>query len=763
MIEYGNAPSNIVSTAAYVPTSVANPGVNSAVQLSSTVNFANLASTGTATVTDGASSMNVNLAIANPVYSTSGALAVGAYNLISTPQTVPPGSFAGLFNTAVTVSGVSVTPKVLTFTDFGVSGISKVYDGNTAMSANFAPSNTVFNPRDLVSSTANGAFADRNVGNNKAYTVGVTFSGADASNYAMSGGAIYTADGNSSIANHGPANGVITQLNSVTYIGSATGGSWSDPNSWQVTNGTAKGAIPDLANVANVIVPVARSVVYDSGVVGPVSTNVANAGNVTFNLSTADTIGMNIAGAGTVTIGGNGAITLAGVNSYSGNTIVNNGASLIVGTAGALGTSSIQGFGGSFGVSPGLVLPQLTTSGSLKIISDITTSGNQTFGDVAIAKVGITSLISNLGNIVFNGLLDGNQSKSNSLLVQTPTGTVTFNKSVGSVLPLNVLEVDSQATNINADVLTADQQNYCGVGGCYTPITPAQLSSNYCNGGDCYTKNNSTLAYNLIAANTNGDYVKNPDVGQVFIGDNGQVGFLYNTYSAYSSSVFGSTPTLFQNNPVFARTLISKDPMVNFGSYISDASANATHTMQAAAIQTPGVTNAPTVQLSGSGKTQNTSVLFSLSALTQSIAAGGSIKSAANSTLETLKSISLGSNSIGLNNVAVVTPTLNIAVPVDTGINAKGASFKVNTANVNGTKVGNFKDAKPFTSYTPNSAVSSAKNSFIMSSVAQQTKLERKYSVEASVDVGEIEMDDRPANKEKDEEERKKKQGGKTS
>ena len=283
MLEYGSAPTNIVSTASYVPTSVVNPGVNSAVQLSSTVNFANLASTGTATVTDGTSSMNVNLAIANPVYSTSGALAVGAYNLISTPQAVPAGSFAGLFNSAVAVSGVSVTPKVLTFADFGVSGISKVYDGNTAMSTNFAPSNAVFIPRDLVSSAANGAFADRNVGNNKAYTVGVTFSGADASNYAMSGGGIYTADGNSSIANHGPANGVSTQLKSVTYVGSASGGSWSDPNSWRVTNGTALGAIPDLANVANVIVPVSTSVVYDSGVVGPVSTNVANTGNVTFN------------------------------------------------------------------------------------------------------------------------------------------------------------------------------------------------------------------------------------------------------------------------------------------------------------------------------------------------------------------------------------------------------------------------------------------------------------------------------------------------
>nr|WP_255538135.1 YDG domain-containing protein [Polynucleobacter nymphae] len=773
MLEYGSAPTNIVSTAAYVPTSVINPGPNSAVQLSSTVNFANLASTGIATVTDGTSSMNVNLAIANPVYSTSGALAVGAYNLISTPQTVPNGNFTGLFNSAIAVSGVSVTPKTLSFANFNVSGISKVYDGNTSMSTGFAAGNIVFIARDLVSTTAKGSYVDRNVGTNKAYTIGVTFDGVDAPNYVMSGGGIYVADGGNQ-TDHGPANGVITLLNSVTYVGSTTGGSWSDPNSWRVSNGTALGAIPDLANVANVIVPIATSVVYDSGVVGPVRTNIANAGNVTFNLGSPDTIDMNIAGTGTVTVAGTGAITLAGVNSYSGNTIVNNGATLIAGVANALGSSAIQGLGGSFGVSPGVVLSQLTTSGSLKIISDITTNGNQTYGDVAISKVGVTSLISNLGNIVFNGLLDGNQSKSNSLLVQTPNGTVTFNKSVGSVLPLNVLEVDSQATFINADVLTADQQNYCGIGGCYTPITPAQLSENYCGGGgDCYSKNTSTLAYNLVAAKTNGDYVKSAAVGQVFIGDTGQVGFLYNTYSAYSTSVFNSAPVLFQNNPVFARTLISRDPMVNFGSYVSDASANATHTMQVAAIQTPGVAS-PTVQLNGSGKTQNTSALYSLSALTQSVGTTntltGLIKTAAKSVLETFKNISLGSGTIGLSDVTVITPTLNVAVPVITGLNAAGASITVNTANLNGRSINAITGAKAFTPYNPpantagtTATVSSSRNSFIMSSVSQQTKLERKYSVEASVDVGDIETDDRPADKEKDEEERKKKNNGKAS
>ena len=756
LVEYGSTPINGSVVAAYVPTSIVNPGPSSAVQLNASVSPNN---SNIAIVTDGSSTMNVNLAIANPVFSTSGAVAVGAYNLNSAPQSVPTGSFAGLFNSATTIGGASVTPKALSFADFNVSGISKVYDGNTSMSTSFAAGSNVFINGDLVSSLASGSYADRHVGTNKAYTVGVTFNGADASNYVMTGGGIYIADGGNQV-DHGPANGVITQLNSVTYVGSTTGGAWSDPNSWRVTNGTALGAIPDLANVANVIVPTSTSVVYDSGVVGPVQTNVANAGNVTFNLSAADTIEMNIAGAGTLTVSGAGPITLSGANTYTGNTIVNNGATLIAGATNALGTSTVQGLGGSFGVASGIILPQLTTSGSLKIISDVTTTGNQTYGDLVIAKLGITSLISNAGNILFNGLLDGNQAKTNSLLVQTPEGSVTFNKSVGSVLPLNVLEINSKATYINADILTADQQNYCGVSGCYTPITAAQLSANYCADGDCYSKNTASLAYNLVTAGSNGDYVKNLDLGQVFIGDNGEVGFLYSTYSAYSNSVFGSTPGLYQNNPVFARTLISKDPMVNFASYINDASVNATHTMQAAAIQVPGVTIAPSVQFGGSiGNTAgNRQALYSLSALTQTIGAStglnGAIRFANGMSITTQWSQDFASKSMAPAGVtfAVIdkNASINFKVPADGSFAPSSTNIRSNFVNLNGIATRSIPGASFANAVSGGLAPSTSttqRNSFIMSSVSQQTKLERKYSVEASVEVGDIEVDDEERNK----------------
>ena len=767
--QYGTTATYANPVAMYIPSSIVNPTANSVVSLTAT-----MSSPGVVTVTDGTSSMNVNLAIANAVNSSSGNLIVGAYGLDSRVQPAVSAGFASQFNSTVTVGGLTVTPKVLSFSDFGVSGVSKVYDGSTSMNnMGFAPATPVFISQDMVNPVANGAFADRHVGINKSYTVGVTFAGIDAGNYVMSGGAIYTADGATGV-NHGPANGSITQLNSVTYIGATSGGAWSDPNSWRPTNGATPGAIPDRANVANIVIPVGNTVVYDSQVLGPVTANLLNSGNVNFNALANLAISMNISGTGNITIGGANEVTLSGSNTYTGNAIISSGATLRATAYNSIGIGNIQGLGGSFGTSPGVVLPQLNASGSLRLITDITTTGNQTYGNFTVTQAR-TTLLSQSGNIYLNGLVDASVAKGNTLLVQASSGDVYIRGSIGSILPINVLEVDAVRTYIYADVLTSDQQNYCGAGGCYTALTLPQLTANYCSTNDCFSKNNNTSAFSLLATGTggSGDFAKNTNIGQVFIGDNGQVGFLYNTYNSYATSAFGATAPLFQNNPVFARTLISRDPMVNFGSYISDASANATHTMQVAAIQVPGVTSAPTVQLSGSGNTPNTSSLFSLNALTQTISSinsmSGSIRNAANSTLQTLTNISLGSNSVNLNNVNVVTPTLNVVIPANTGtFTASGASITVNNVNVNGRATATIAGAR-MTSYTPAAkaapvtAVNAGRNSFIMSSVSQQTKLDRKYSVEASVDVGEIEMDDRPADKDKDEEQGKKKKGGKTT
>ncbi|MBT8565374.1 hypothetical protein G6709_03615 [Polynucleobacter paneuropaeus] len=770
--------------------SVTNANINYGTPV---VSYMDPTSSNVITLTSGQYQISTPPTITSPQNSTAGYLSVGSYSLN------PTGNISTPYGTTATiVGGITVMPKVLSFANLGISAVSKVYDGLTTMTGLSLNVGTgVFLAQgpttDNVTVVANGAFTDKNVGTAKSYTVGVSFGGADANNYVISGGGVYIADG---ITN--PANGTITQLSSVTYIGAATGGAWSDPNSWQVTNGTTKGAIPDASmvngvatnNVANIIVPVGNTVVYDAGVsnAAPITSNLANAGNVSFGSALASNatfnVAMTISGAGSVTIAGPGTLTLSGANTYTGNTIISNGSTLSVTAANSIGAGNIQGSGGSLRVANGISLAQINATGTLRLLSDVVTSGNQAWGNLTVTQSPLTTLTSTNGNITFNGLLDGASSKANSLLVLAPNGNVTFNNSVGSVMPLNVLEVDASRININADVLTSDQQNYCGMAGCYSQLSSAQVSANYCatTGNNCYSKNTSTLAFNLLASGTGttGDYVLNTDIqvnpaptAQVYIGDNGAVGFLYNTYGTYATKAFGSTPPLFQNNAVFARTLISKDPMVTFGGAINDASAASTHTLQAAAIK---VSNASSPNIQFGGSIGNTNPLYSINALTQFIDAAnsmnGSIKFAANTTITSISNMSYGSNSFTPTGVTfqTVSPSasINFVVPAGSPFSLAGGQIKSNYVNYNGAATRTLGGITAQVSLsggivTPRAAAPvsapSTRNSFILAAVAEQTKIERKYDVDASVDVGEIETDDGPAAADDQDDKKKKKAG----
>jgi hypothetical protein len=754
---------------------------------------------------------NVSLAIGSPQYSGSNNLNVGSYNLLNStsssaisaqnpnPSTINTSAFSNI----VTIGGVSILPQVIQLSSLNISGVTKVYDGLLSMSGlAVAPATSPFLARDNVSLSAAGSFADKNVGSgNKAYTVGISLTGNlignDSNNYVISDGGLTNG-----------TNGTIVPLPSVTYVGSTTGGAWSDPNSWRATPGTvvagltlsnAVGAIPDATlqngdivnNVTNIVIPVGSTVVYDTGMstTAKITSNIANSGTVTFGSgsivdSTLD-IGMAISGAGSVTITGPGKVSLSGNNnSYTGNFVIGSGSTLIVPTPQAIGASgNIQGAGGSLQITSSGALGQINASGTLRLLSNVTTTGNQTWGNLTITQSPLTTLKSINGSIIFNGTLDGSTT-NNSLLVLTPNGSATFNNSVGSTMPLNVLEVDSTRTNINADILTSNQQNYCGPTGCYIALTTTQVNNSYCATGDCYSVD-SSLAYNLMSAGpySTANYALNTNSAQVFIGDNGQVGFLYNTYANYATKAFGGTAPLFQNNAVFARTLISRDPMVNFGGFINDASAASTHTLQAAAIKVNTAEAAPSVVFGNS--VGGSKPLFSINALTQIINASnamdGLIKFANGISLTSQSNMSFGSNIIkpdGVSFRAIDTnASINFVVPVNTGtFTLTGVSINANyvsrngvvTRSLAGATIGNsLSGGIPSTSTArapvTTAPTSSSRNGVIMASVSQQTKLERKYSVEASVDVGDIEMDDRPADKEKDEEERKKKKGGKTT
>ena len=104
----------------------------------------------------------------------------------------------------------------------------------------------------------------------------VSLSGTDANNYSVN------ATGNNSTAS-------ITRLPQVSWTGGATG-NWFDPANW------AGGAVPDLANVASVVIPAGVTVSFGTTVVSP-----AEAGAVSLDaLGTAGSLSMT---GGTLNVG----------------------------------------------------------------------------------------------------------------------------------------------------------------------------------------------------------------------------------------------------------------------------------------------------------------------------------------------------------------------------------------------------------------------------------------------------------------------------
>ncbi len=148
----------------------------------------------------------------------------------------------------------SITPRPLTLV---VTAQDKVYDGQTTAQVQLHDDRVA---GDTLLLAADARFADRHVGAGKAVSVQLApLGGGDAANYRVVGG-----DTLGSTAS-------ITQRASVTWIG-APGGDWMDASQW------ADGALPDFANVAQVLLPdgatprLASGTVQLAGLLGPGAT-----------------------------------------------------------------------------------------------------------------------------------------------------------------------------------------------------------------------------------------------------------------------------------------------------------------------------------------------------------------------------------------------------------------------------------------------------------------------------------------------------------
>jgi hypothetical protein len=290
--------------------------------------------------------------------------------------------------------------------------------------------------------------------------------------------------------------------------------------------------------VATVIIPTAKTVVYDTAnltALTPTSAITAN-GTLSFAGSTATTFANTVSGTGSISQSGTGALTLTGSNTYSGGTTLASGSTLIAGSSSALGAGALTSAGGTFRTS-GVTLPSLTVNGAVILASDITSSGNQVYnGAVTINNsANSTTLSSSAGNITFGGTLNAGASNQ-SLELSAVAGEVTFNGQVG---------IATQTYNTNTQS--------------YSPTTyssyQAQSSSNLAN-----------LTVTADKINLNADISTGYSQiynGAVLVGDNSSNG-----------------PT---------RVLLSEDPLVTFNGTVND-SVVGTHNLIVKAVTTSNET-----------------------------------------------------------------------------------------------------------------------------------------------------------------------------
>ena len=403
----------------------------------------NLSSSGSSvfTLNDGSGTFTMGFTPVNAGSSASGKTNTGQYNVTALPGANKTGNS---FENWIVVGTSIVNPLAITTPSLSGASISKVYDGSAVVSSqvtNLLSGSAQILSGDAASLSASGFYGDKNVGTSKLVTINFGLNGVDAKNYMLSTNQI---SGNY---------GEITQLASVTYVG-PVGGDWSVASNW------AGGAIPDLSNVASVIIPSGASVIYGAAVAGPVTSqvvangalNLANAGgpvslggisgsgaialgpnSLTLTSAASGNFSGVISGTGGLTVSG-GTQTLSGTNTYSGNTTVDAGASLIIAGSGVLGSGSYAG--------------------------TVTNNGNFTYASTATQT--ISGVISGSGDI--------NKENTGTLILtaaNTYSGATTIDGGTIAITDAAALGSTAGGTTVNAGG-TLDLR---GVTGVAEPIT----------------------------------------------------------------------------------------------------------------------------------------------------------------------------------------------------------------------------------------------------------------------------------------------------
>jgi filamentous hemagglutinin family protein len=247
-----------------------------------------------------------------------------------------------------TGSTYSITPKALTVT--GISVVDKVYNGGTQALLNTASATytgmIAGDDLSMSTSAAVASFNNKNVGLAKPVTVsGLTLSGSDSANYTLTAPTSLT--------------GNITRLSSVTWTGGATG-NWFDPANWE------DGAVPDLANVGNVIIPTGKTVSFGSTVVAPASAGTVQVDSINANSSQLGGLSMS---AGTLEIGSGNANLYSLTHTGGAFSVASNLTITDAFSQTAAGTVAITGNATLTDTTGGVALGALTVGGALSLQS----------------------------------------------------------------------------------------------------------------------------------------------------------------------------------------------------------------------------------------------------------------------------------------------------------------------------------------------------------------------------------------------------------
>jgi len=360
---------------------------------------------------------------------------VASANLVTVNSTaLANGTGGGLAGNYSLVSGqtvaASITPKTLTMSGLSVSS-SKVYNGTTA--AVVTDAKTLASEAAGVGTTSDGKYYNGDTVSLTGTAVGTynskdvaTASTVTYSGLSLSGGQA----GNYSLTIQTPASATITRLNSVTWTGAATG-NWFDPANWG-------GAVPDLANVANVVIPTGATISFNNAsVVSPVVAG----GTVSLDgISASGTGGLSLA-AGTLAIANN--LTLG---SFS-----QSGGALTVGGNASIGHSSaaLAQSGGTLAVTGATDL----TAGANNI--SLTSAGNNFTGGVRVVSGNNLSITDTnalvLGNAAGMSTISGNLvAVAAGNIIQS--GALTVNGTSSFTVGANAITLDNSSNNFTGAV-----------------------------------------------------------------------------------------------------------------------------------------------------------------------------------------------------------------------------------------------------------------------------------------------------------------------